>query len=150
MIIDSLTHASAYRHLGPRFAAAIDWLQGATSALADGRIEIAGEDVFALVQTYETVPSTEKKYESHRAYADIQFVLSGDEIIHYAPAPALRPATDYDAQKDFLLYADPPESTPLHCGAGTFAIFFPQDAHKPGCIGGGAARIKKIVVKVRL
>lgn len=150
MVIDTLAHASAYHHLGPRFAAAFDWLRGATADLADGRIDIAGDDVFALVQSYVTVPTAEKRYESHRAYADIQLLLSGDEIIHYAPATALRPATDYDAQKDTLLYVDSPESTPLHCAAGTFAIFYPQDAHKPGCIHGSAAPIKKIVVKVRL
>lgn len=151
MILDTLAHASTYRHLGPRFAAGLDWLEKASLDLADGRIAIAGDDVFALVQSYETVPPQARHYESHRTYADIQFLLSGEEVIHYAPTAGLRPITDYDAPKDVVLYSDPAASTPLHCAAGTLAIFYPQDAHKPGCLSGATAGpVRKIVVKVRL
>jgi biofilm protein TabA len=150
MILDTLSEAPAYRHLGPRFAAGLDWLTRFSPATLDGRIDIEGADVYALVQSYDTVPVAEKKFESHRAYADIQYVAAGAEVIHYAPTARLQPVTAYDPQKDFLLYLDPPASTPLHLAAGSFAIFLPHDGHKPGCSNGAQCPIKKVVIKVRL
>lgn len=150
MIIDTLSSAGAYRSLSPALAAGLDWLARFTPDLPDGRYAIDGDNVYALVQSYTTVPAAEKSYESHRVYADIQYVAAGTEIIHYAPTAGLDPATSYDAEKDFLLYRDPPTATPLHLAPGTFTVFYPHDAHKPGCLSGESAKIKKVVVKVRI
>lgn len=148
MILDSLANASLYRPLGPRIARGLAWLADFSAQTPDGRYDIDGDDLFALVQSYDTVPANEKKFESHRRYLDIQFMAAGTESIHYAPLASLRPSTDYDAVKDFSLYADPAAATPLHLSPGSFAIFFPADGHKPGCSAGSSpVRIKKVVIK---
>ena len=143
MIIDRLSHADNYCAFGSRFISGFQWLKQAAP-------DVEGNDVYALVQSYDTVPSSEKKYESHRVFADIQFVVRGTEVIYYAPTDQLRTLTSYDEQKDFLLYSDPAASTPLNLGPGSFAIFYPQDGHKPGCVARTACSIKKVVIKVRL
>jgi biofilm protein TabA len=150
MILDLLVHADSYHALSPGFAAGLDWLAKFTPQTADGRYDIDGDNVFALVQSYDTVAPTEKKYESHRIYADIQYVATGSELILYAPTAQLQPATAYDGDKDFLLYADPVATTPLLLGPGRFAVFLPQDGHKPGCVDGTPCRMKKVVIKVRV
>jgi YhcH/YjgK/YiaL family protein len=118
--------------------------------MSDGRYDNEGDDLDALVQSYDTVPAVEKKYESHRQYADIQYVATGTEVIHYAPVSGIQPVTDYNVQNDFLLYATPAAATPLHLAPSCVAIFYPHDGHKPGCVNSAAARIKKVVVKVRV
>lgn len=150
MILDTLSHAASYQQLGPRFAAGFKWLVDFSPTMADGRYEIDGDHVFALVQSYVTVPPAEKKYESHRVYADVQYIAEGSEVIYYAPTAALIPTMAYDEGKDCLLYSDPVAATPLFLAPGCFAIFHPQDGHKPGCVHNTASRIKKVVVKVRL
>ena len=79
MISDLISHAPHYHTLGPRFAAGLKWLSDFSPDTADGRYDIEGDRVFALVQSYTTVPASEKKYESHRLYADIQFIAAGAE-----------------------------------------------------------------------
>ena len=150
MILDTLQSCSPYRELSPRIARGLDWLKHFSPDSPDGRVDLDGDELFALVQSYDSVPPADKQYESHRTYADIQYVVSGDEEIYYAPTAALRAVTIYDPQKDFILYADPVVSTPLHLGPGSFAIFFPPDGHKPGCISGATGRVKKVVLKVRV
>jgi YhcH/YjgK/YiaL family protein len=118
--------------------------------MTDGKYEIDGDEVFALVQSYDTVERTEKRFESHRDYLDIQYVAEGREQILCSAVRALRPLTDYDKEKDFTLYADPEEPIILHLQEGDFAVFYPQDGHKPGCAAGASSRIKKVVVKVRI
>lgn len=148
MIFDTIPFASCYRSLTPSFDQAFAWLEAFRPDLADGRYKIQGDLVFALVQSYETVSATEKKFESHRAYADIQYVASGAEIIYYEPVGDLQPVTAYDAEKDFRLYVEPATSLALLMKPGSFAVFFPQDGHKPGCIDEAVTRMKKVVVKV--
>jgi biofilm protein TabA len=149
MIIDHLNHHSQY--LGdPRLSKGFAWLSTFSPQLADGRYEIDGDRVYALVQSYDTVAPSEKKYESHRKYIDIQYVAEGTEVIHYALIDGLQPVTDYHEDNDYLLYGDPAVATPLHLAPGVFAIFYPHDGHKPCCVNGAITRMKKVVVKVRV
>lgn len=150
MILDTLAQQAAYHVLGPRIARGFAWFAGFSPDMPDGRYDIEGSDVFALVQSYDTAAATEKKYEAHHNYIDIQYVASGSEVIYYAPLDRLQSVTEYNAEKDFQLYADPAASTPLHLTAGNFALFYPQDGHKPGCVNGAVCRIKKVVIKVRV
>ncbi len=150
MIFDHLANAEIYRPLNPRIARGLEWLAGFAPQEKDGRYDLDGDNLFALVQTYVTVPAQERKFESHRGYLDIQYVADGDEIMLYAPLRDLQPLTAYNPEKDFILYAEPATSTPLHCRAGQFAIFYPQDGHKPGCLLGPSGAVRKVVVKVRI
>lgn len=150
MIIDSLHHTASYSGLGPRFVRGFAWLASFSPATPDGRHDVEGDDIYALVQSYQTSLATEKKFESHRRYADIQYIVAGREIIYYAPVEGLQSVTAYDATRDYELYADPAASIPLPLGAGTFSIFFPQDAHKPCCVDGERCAVRKVVIKVRV
>jgi biofilm protein TabA len=150
MVHDTLANLGPYRSLGPRIAQGLEFIANFSSDLQDGRYDIDGENVYALVQSYGTVAPTEKKFEAHRAYLDIQFVADGHEVIHHSPLADLDPTTDYDVQKDYQLYGEPKASTPINMSPGHFAIFFPCDGHKPGCVNGGPSHMKKVVVKVKV
>jgi YhcH/YjgK/YiaL family protein len=150
MILDSIANREIYEPLGRRFAAGLNWLSTFDAALGDGRIAIDGDDLFALVQSYATTPGSEKRFESHRRYADIQFVASGRERILHTDTDALTVRTEYDSQSDILFYDEPGASSSILLGPGHFTILWPGDAHKPGCMAGGRDEVKKVVIKVRL
>ena len=149
MIYDALTHAALYRDLGPRFAAAFDFLAAFDPATPVGRISLDGDNLFALVQSYSTAPAATKPFESHRTYADLQFVAAGEELIYTATLDRLQVTTPYSATNDAALYAGP-DDTPLRLRSGDFSILFPQDGHKPCCSSLAPVAVKKIVIKVRL
>ena len=150
MILTTLAGADAIAALQPGMAAGLRWLRAFDPATPDGRHEIDGDDVFALVSTYDTGPATEKRFETHRAYIDLQYVASGAERILHAPAGGLEIETPYDAAKDIAFHAEPRASSSLLLRAGDLAVFHPSDAHKPGCMAGGRDAVRKVVVKVRL
>ena len=150
MILTTLAEAAAYEALGERIAAGLRWLREMDPAAADGRHPIDGDDVFALVSSYETGPSTEKQFESHRVYIDLQYLAAGNERILHAPAAALSVQTLYDEAADITFYAEPPFASSLLMRTGDLAVFFPEDAHKPGCMAGGRHAVRKVVVKVRV
>jgi biofilm protein TabA len=150
MILDSISNLVLYERLGPRLAAGLHWLQFFDGGTADGRMAIDGDDLFALVQSYATTPGSEKRFESHQVYADIQFVASGRERILRAAADALAVQTPYDPQADITFHEEPGASSSILLGPGDFTILWPGDAHKPGCMAGGREEVKKVVIKVRL
>lgn len=154
MILDILPNCPALHGIGQRFVVSMTWLTQFTPDMADGRYDLDGDNVFALVQSYRTVPEGEKRFESHRKYADIQFIARGEERIFYAPIKQLpeivRP---YSLESDSMLHKDPASpttATSLGLVPGSFAIFFPGDGHKPGCVNGTVSDIKKVVIKVRV
>jgi len=149
MILDTLNHHSSYASVHPACEAAFTWIKSCPIDRPDGRYEIDGERVFALVQSYPTTTAIEKQFEAHRRYLDIHTLLVGTEIIPYAPIARLAPATDYDSTKDFQLYLDAAASTPLRLETGDFALFLPQDGHKPGCHEHETRSVRKIVIKIQ-
>ncbi len=149
MIFDTLAHTALYQGLGPRFALAFEYLTRFDAATPDGRVTLDGEDVFALVQSYQTAPASTKQFESHRIYADVQYVAAGDELIYTATLDRLKVTVPYSASNDAALYSGP-DDTPLRLRAGGFCVLWPQDGHKPCCQWDTPSAVKKVVVKVRV
>jgi len=149
MILDTLPLWRRYAPLHPRFPRAFAFLEAVTAETADGRHEIDGDEIYALVQRYQTRPPADMKLEAHRRYIDIQFLVRGREVIHWAPLAALADVTlPYEAAKDVGFFAASVETLPVRLAAGQFAILFPDDAHAPCCAWGEPEDVLKVVVKV--
>jgi biofilm protein TabA len=147
MIIDTLHHSERYETLHPGFQAAFRFLKKSDlAALPEGRCEIDGERLFALTQRYQTQPLQEGKLEAHRKYIDIQYVVSGEEFIGYAPLADQAPVAPFSEEKDIGFYHG--EASLVKVSAGMFAVFYPQDAHLPCRQIASPQPVKKIVIKV--
>lgn len=151
MILDTLSNSRHYQVLSPRFEKAFTFLRQVTDTAAVGRHEIAGDDVYALVQQQRTISVVDRQYEAHRKYVDIQYIIRGREIMYWAPLALLRNVTKpYDADHDAALFSLVPEGVPIPVRAGQFVIFFPDDGHVPLCAWDEPDDVLKVVVKVRV
>lgn len=144
MILDEIDYWKTYLALHPYFRDAFLYLTG-SPPLEPGRYELEPAHTYALVQQYKTQPDEGNLFEAHREYIDIQYLLEGEETIYYAPVTQLSAGT-YDAEKDWQTLSG--EGQALTLRARQFAIFFPQDAHRPGKAAGTITPVKKIVIKV--
>ena len=151
MILDGLYNSSLYQGLHPALPRAFEWLRSFDPSMPDGRYEITGPELAAIIQRYKTSAARGKKWESHRLHGDIQFVVSGEEQIGHEQAGRLDASTSYNGEKDVVFYNSPVVQTSfLRLPAGCFAIFFPQDAHQPGVMLEKPADVLKVVIKFRL
>jgi len=113
------------------------------------RVELDGENLVALHQVYTTRDPADARYEAHRRYADLQFLISGRERIRVASlGPGVNPGS-YDADKDVAFFPLG-EGMDLALGAGMVAVLYPEDLHAPGLHWGAPQTVRKTVVKVRL
>ena len=86
MLFSSIKYASHNDISGERFQRALAWLAATDmSGIECGRHDIMGDEVFANVMEFTTVPAAEKNFEAHRRYADIHYVISGVERLAVAP-----------------------------------------------------------------
>lgn len=145
MIMDSCARGAVYAALHPSFARAFTFLRDTDLAgLPDGRIELDGERLYALVMTLDGRGRDGAMFEAHRRYIDIQAVVSGEEVMGWSPLAACRQPLPFDASKDVGFFTGAPASWVL-VPEGSFALFFPDDVHAPLA---GVGRVKKVVVKV--
>ena len=150
MIVADIKHILHQISMTTALKKAIDFLQRPDiHDLADGRVDIDGEHVFALVQRYETVITDTPKFECHRTFMDIQYIVSGKEIIGWAPAVRMVVTEAYDPEKDICFGIVPKgEITPVYLKAGQLAVLYPEDGHAPKLAAGSPSTVIKIVVKV--
>lgn len=152
MIFDLAQNLDFYKELGikGRYAKAVEFLKNTNLAgLTPGRHEIDGDEVFANVVEYITVPWNEAKYEAHKNYTDIQYVIDGTEIMTFAPVSELKVSVPYDSDKDVMFFDDSNPGLQVAAKAGQYMIFNPWDGHKPKAANGTPAPIKKVIVKIK-
>lgn len=151
MLTTTLNLADKYDYLEDKFKKAFEFLRNTDlESLPVGRTEISGEEIFANVQEYTTMPAETCKYEAHDKYFDIQYVVKGMEQFGYVSRAGLEIDTPYDEENDLVFYKDPIHGGSVLLNEGDFAIVPPEDAHKPRCIEKEPCAVKKIVVKVKL
>ncbi|MBE7009905.1 MAG: DUF386 domain-containing protein [Ruminococcaceae bacterium] len=149
MIIDILQNSARYESLHPGFKVAFDCLKKLTKedVAETGRHELDGNKLFYMVQHYNTKEVEAGKWEAHKKYIDIQFVFEGTEIMSWDSINHLPADQTYNEDGDCYVYPGP-NATDAILEAGTFAILYPEDLHKPGLKYGESAPVVKIVFKV--
>lgn len=147
MIYDHISQQLRYRACQPGVGSGFDYLLSFDPATPDGKYSIDGNRVYAVVQSYNTMPAAQRKYEAHRKYIDLQYILSGEEIIYHLPVKWLAEVEPYNVEKDVTKLTGPDDQA-LIMRPGDFAILFPHDGHKPKCSHGKAQAVRKIVLKI--
>ncbi len=114
-----------------------------------GKHQISGDDIYGLVAEYDTKKTEDAKLESHREYADIQIMISGEELGRISWIPRLEILSD-EPSKDLILYKKPAKfASEFLLYPGVFAVFYPYDAHTTQIEIGTPQKVKKAVVKIR-
>ncbi|OHB80314.1 MAG: hypothetical protein A2Z25_06155 [Planctomycetes bacterium RBG_16_55_9] len=146
MILDRLENAKKYYNIHPGFEKAFAFLrQSGLAELPADRYEIDGERIFCIISKGPGRSRAEAKLEAHRKYIDIQYIIGETDEMGWKPTAGCKIVdTAYDAEKDIAFFKDEPESW-TQVPAGSFVIFFPEDAHAPLVSGG---EIHKAVLKV--
>ena len=134
----------------PAIVKAIDYIKNTNfETLENGRYEIDGENMFALISEPETKAASEALAETHQKYIDVQAPIVGTEIIGFA-----RNSDDNIVSKnlledcDAILYSQVKDEIDLILTPGKFAVFFPFDVHRPCCMLDKPEKIRKVVIKI--
>lgn len=152
MIIDHMGNSQWYESLHPLFNKAFDFIRKSDlKTMETGRYDLEGDDLFALVQEYDTVDFKDKFFETHKKYIDIQYMINGSEMMGHGDKARLTVTAPYNEDKDVEKY-DPAQLSECRLDSGFYALFFPGDPHMPGCTvpGSETQKVKKLVIKIKM
>ncbi len=151
MILDRFERAGLYFAPDSAFYKAICFARDAAAGLPDGVHLIDGDRLKANVESYETKPVDERRFENHRMYGDVQVMLEGDERQDFAAVAD--PVTDggYQTARDVEFFQPLSSYTPVHLRPGCFVVYQPGELHRPGvAVGGEPGSVRKVCMKVRV
>ena len=144
MIFDTLNHLAQYKGICEGLDKLIDFkLSHDLNALPAGRNEIDGDLAWMNVNVATLVPDSDI-FERHLEHLDLQIPLDAGEIITVKPVEELE--WNFEGETGFT---HGPAGTPLHMVPGTFAVFFPGDAHNCGISEAGQTSCRKLVGKAK-
>jgi len=148
MIFDTLENIKNYEGLG-RVYTALEFLANTNFEKIElGRYELDGDNVFYMVQSYDTDPDKTVS-EAHKKYIDIQFMVEGEEIIGVAPICVEKTEVEAKPENDVWFYQCKTE--PITLIENSFMVLYPNDLHCPGvATNNKAMTCRKVVVKVRV
>jgi len=148
MILDNIENFGRYVCLHEKMIKALAFIKETDfSQLEIGKYEIENDNIFAIVQEYDTKNRNDCKLEGHYKYIDIQYIISGYERIGITTLTDQKPVLE-NLEADYAFYEC--NTNLIELSEGRFTIFFPSDLHMPGIMIDHSKRVKKIVIKVRI
>jgi len=120
----------------------------AVETKAPGRYELDGDRLYATVVEDKTIAIETAQFEEHRRYIDVHYLVRGKEMIGSASPSSLKLKKPYSTEVEAALYERPARYKQLKIKPGEFTVFFPGQAHMPGCYLDKSEVIRKVVVKV--
>lgn len=119
--------------------------------MASGKHVIDGDILYAVVVDHVPESKTVQRAEPHKDYLDVQYVHSGEEIIGCSFLSAKNEVLeDLSLERDVIFYKTTFEEVDLTLTAGSYAIVFPDDVHRPGCSTGNSTKVRKVILKIKL
>lgn len=151
MFASNIKIAEKYDYLNERFRKAYKWLEeNDPMKMECGKYQIDGDDVYAMVQAYDTQPQETRRFETHEKYFDIQYVVAGVEKFGVRSSEGLVEAERIPAN-DLIFYEKAYTASWLILNPGELVVVAPEDAHCPQCMAGEIpSKVRKVVVKVRV
>lgn len=153
MIKDNIKNANLYYGLSNFVELGLKYLEETDfSSVENGKYEILSDKVYAIVQDYSSKLKSEAKFEAHRKYIDIQYVIKGEELMGVANTDDFTEAVAYDGEKD-IVFLEPKSDCSqdfVKVSEKEFVIFTPNDAHMPSIAVCKPDYVKKVVVKVQV
>ena len=150
MIADILKNRHLYESISPRIKTSLEYIAATDfSKLEPGKYDLDGENIFVLIQEYDSIPCEQGKWECHKKYIDIQYIAEGIEQMGVNNIEKMQVVVEYNSEKDIAFLNG--DGDYITFSKGSYGIFFPEDAHKPKIAPGDVpGKVKKAVVKIKI
>lgn len=134
----------------PEIQKALDYIRANGKTAEDGKVELDGKNLYIAFSNYDSKDRKDCKYEAHKNYIDVQYVIEGEEAMAVTTAEGLSVKKEYDPEKDVVFFNDDKPGIEYVLKAGDYIVVFPDDVHMPKVKSGKVCHIKKAVVKIKI
>lgn len=152
MILSNLSGKDSLAACPAAIRRVLEWLRTADiPALKAGRMDLEGDNVYALVQDVVTRPFEGSLPEVHEKYIDVMYWPAGGECIGVASVTGGEPVAEARPEDDIAFLSAVDNERFIRTAPGDFCVLFPWDAHRPNLHPDGEpVAYRKMVVKVAM
>lgn len=146
--INQLEFEKLYKANPVLWKKAFQWMNDTDLEAIDPGTYVIEEGNLRAIVSDAAAPELEQvKWEAHENFSDIQYIVRGKALMGIAPVSEASVSEAYDSDSDVAFFSA--EGEYFAADPGTFFIFTPEDAHRPGINVEGFDTVKKVVIKVR-
>lgn len=148
--IDWLVYKEEMPNISQKVNSAIEYVRGMdVYSMPIGKYEINDGSYF-MIQEYMTRKEQDCRLESHRKYIDVQWILRGVEKIKIYPVEKSNLKVPYNDEKDVSFWETSNNMMECILSSGGYVVLYPNDAHMPSISVGDEAKVRKLVIKVKI
>lgn len=120
------------------------------TGMKPGDYPIDGTNIYAKVFDITSKKAEDTHPEVHKEYIDVQFWVSGEELMGFAPLKKEYEIIEEHKEQDLYFLGEIENESFLKAVQGDYMVFFPNDIHRPGVAKGQPLNYRKVVVKVHV
>lgn len=98
----------------------------------DDRIEKKIDIGFGMIAIEQSYKLSGGNFESHNKYVDFQLMIKGAEYMEFGSIDDFKISSEYDVNRDVILYHQNNDVSKILLKENTLAVFFPYDVHRGG------------------
>lgn len=146
MIVDKIENLKLCFNIHSYFEKTFNYIETVDfNKLKEGVFEIEGTDFFTIYSDIADAKN-EAKFESHKKYLDIHYVIKGTELFGFKNIDHSCVISTYSSERDVMFFENKEFDT-ITLSENMFVVFFPSDVHAPVIESKG---LKKIVFKIKI
>ncbi len=126
---------------------AFNFMQTNLNSLEVGKYPLVEGKLIANVQEYSTKEPENARWEAHKDFIDLQYVISGKEKMGVMPLSEAKNAGEYNAEKDVVFYGEN-NGDIYSASPEEYFLFFTTDLHRPCIKDTESSPVKKVVLKI--
>ena len=104
--VDVDTFYKQYHAKPELWKAVFEFMKQDLAAMEVGKYQLIEGEAFAMISEYDTKEPENAKWEAHKKYIDLQYVINGEEQMGILPLADAKNALEYNDQKDLIFYGD--------------------------------------------
>lgn len=149
MILDNISNRESYRQMKD-LAEVLEYLAGKNAEnMPSASVQLREGEVFVNPAVFATKPLEECRFEAHRKYADVHYILEGCETIMVADLLQTKETAPYSEAQD-IGFSEAEGGVVCTLHPGDFLVCFPQDAHRVGIMQEKPTEVKKLIGKIKV
>jgi biofilm protein TabA len=148
MLFGNTKRLSQLAYCDQRIIAMVEEALPIAAAQPEGKYELAYTGAFVVVANAVTEPLSERKAEVHKHYIDVQIVLSGEERIGFSYHIDAKSEQLTTLDNDVMFFDAVEKEQFIELRSGDFAVFYPNQVHRPLCNLTTPSKVKKAIIKI--
>ncbi|CAM4414880.1 YhcH/YjgK/YiaL family protein [Vibrio agarivorans] len=124
------------------------WVVAQDETKQDGKYDLSQPGAFVVLATAETELTSARKAEFHKDYIDVQIVTHGTEKLGYSYELPDELLALEQLENDVAFMDEVAKEQFVCLNSGDFAVFYPNQVHRPLCAVEQPAEVSKAIVKI--